>query len=281
MDHDDTKARSQWLDPIVIVSGGFDPIHKGHTELFKAASEWGEVHVLLNSDEWLSRKKGAPFLTFDERKEILSYISIIHEIHEVDDRDNTVSKGLLALREKYPNRKMFFANGGDRTIGSTPEMWFCEDLDIKMFWGAGGGKVQSSSALLNKYANSLATAEKEGVLIKRSWGHYEILSSGEGWLTKLLTINPGKNISLQKHKYRSEEWLILEGYGYYADSEQHHYASLAYPGLKIEILPDTWHWVKNKESTMPLRILETWFGEELKESDIERKEDESEIIIFK
>jgi D-beta-D-heptose 7-phosphate kinase/D-beta-D-heptose 1-phosphate adenosyltransferase len=134
------QERTQWLDPIVIVSGGFDPVHKGHMALFNAAARYGKVHVLLNSDDWLIRKKGAPLLPFQTRKEVLKNIVIIHRVHSVDDRDETVSNGLLKLRKKYPKTKMFFANGGDRRIDNIPEMWFCEDLEIELLWNIGGDK---------------------------------------------------------------------------------------------------------------------------------------------
>ena len=276
MDYDDAKARSQWLDPIVVISGGFDPVHKGHTSLFRAAAEHGKVHVLLNSDDWLARKKGAPFLPFSTREDILKNMSFIHRVYQVDDRDDTVCYGLRDLRRQYPNTKISFANGGDRKITNTPEMMTCAEQGIDLLWAVGGEKVDSSSALLSKYGH------RHGIknLVSRKWGTYEILGSGENWLTKILTIKPEKSISLQKHEYRSEEWLVLEGYGYYADSAQDYYATRMYPGLKLFIPNDTWHWVRNSEREMPLLILETWLGETLKESDIERKEDESEIIIL-
>jgi len=88
------EGRTQWLDPIIIVSGGFDPVHKGHIKLFKAAANHGKVHVLLNSDEWLTRKKGSPFLPYDTREDVLSNMECIEKIHSVDDRDDTVVAGL-------------------------------------------------------------------------------------------------------------------------------------------------------------------------------------------
>ena len=89
-----------------------------------------------------------------------------------------------------------------------------------------------------------------------------------------------KSISLQKHTYRSEEWLVLEGYGLYTDNEQDYFTTRIHPETRLHIPEGTWHWVKNSEKEMPLKILETWFGGTLEESDIERKEDESEIIIL-
>jgi cytidyltransferase-like protein len=271
------QERTQWLDPIVIVSGGFDPVHKGHMALFNAAAKHGKVHVLLNSDDWLTRKKGAPLLSFQTREEVLRNMASVHVIHSVDDRDETVLSGLLELRKKYPNTKIFFANGGDRRIDSVPEMWLCKDLEIHLLWNVGGDKIDSSSKLLNQYMDSAHSTKN---ITHRNWGDYEIIGSGEGWLAKILTIEPGKSISLQKHTHRSEEWLILKGYGCYTGNEQDCYTIRVYPGLKISIPKLTWHWVKNTEKIMSLQILEAWFGEKLEESDIERKEDEGEIIIL-
>ena len=265
---------------IVAISGGFDPVHEGHMALFNAAAKYGKVHVLLNSDDWLARKKGSSLLSFQTRKEILKNITAIHRVHFVDDRDDSVCNGLLKLRGEYSNTKMFFANGGDRRIDNTPEMWFCEDLEIELLWNVGGDKIDSSSKLLEQYADNIHFKTR---IIHRNWGDYEIIGSGEGWLAKILTIEPGKSISLQRHTYRAEEWLILEGYGEFADSpflnEQDFSVTRVYPGLKITIPKFTWHWVKNTETTIPLQILEAWFGGVLEESDIERKENESEIII--
>ena len=287
------QERTQWLDPIVIVSGGFDPVHEGHMALFNAAAKHGKVHVLLNSDDWLARKKGSSLLSFQTREEILNNITSIHRVHAVDDRDDSVCNGLLKLRGEYSNTKMFFANGGDRKRYNIPEQWFCEDLEINLLWNIGGEKIESSSKLLNEYVDNMQLlSEPENAfsphLTHRKWGYYEIVDLGEGWVTKILTIDAGKSISLQKHTYRSEEWLVLEGYGHFASSEpidkrpikQEMYTSRVYPGFKASIPKLTWHWVQNSEKKMPLKILETWFGGNLEESDIERKEDESEIIIL-
>lgn len=143
MDYDDAEARSQWLDPIIVISGGFDPVHKGHTSLFRAAAEHGKVHVLLNSDDWSARKKGASFLPFSTRVDMLQNMSFIHRIHQVDDRDDTVCSGLRSLRSRYPNTKISFANGGDRKITNTPEIVTCAELNIDLLWAVGGEKIWS------------------------------------------------------------------------------------------------------------------------------------------
>ena len=259
------EERTQWLDPIVIVSGGFDPVHKGHTSLFNNAATHGKVHVLLNSDEWLARKKGAAFLPFETRKDILENISSISKVHEVDDRDDTVMQGLATLRKQYKHTKIYFANGGDRGLYNTPEMQMCEHLGIEMFWNVGGEKIDSSSDLLSKYQHHHGVKD----VTNHKWATYKILEQREKCLVKLLTILPRQSISYQRHHERSEQWLVLEGTGLFVlDEKKFEIAAKD----SILVPPMSWHWVKNISQNQPLYILETWFGDILEESDIERED---------
>ena len=125
----------------IMVSGGFDPVHKGHCRMIKEAAKHGNLIVVINSDEWLRRKKGFVFMSFEERKEIISCMRGVWMVVKAEDEDNTVCETLRKYKPDY------FANGGDRTDNNTPEMKVCEELEITMLWGVGGGKVQSSSAL--------------------------------------------------------------------------------------------------------------------------------------
>lgn len=134
----------------VVLSGGFDPLHIGHLKMIKDASKHGRVIIVLNSDEWLMRKKGFVFMPYEERKEILMNINGVHGVMPVDDSDDTVCE---ALRRIDPN---FFGNGGDRTTENTPERELCDGLGITMLWGIGGDKSQSSSELVR---NAMAQLE--------------------------------------------------------------------------------------------------------------------------
>ena len=131
----------------VALSGGFDPLHSGHIRMIKAAAEQGDVVIILNSDEWLIRKKGYVFMTWKERAEILSSIRGVESVVPVDDADGTVCKSLEELQPDY------FGNGGDRTEDNTPEKEVCERLNIQMIWNLGGGKIQSSSDLVRHVKN--------------------------------------------------------------------------------------------------------------------------------
>ena len=128
---------------VVAVSGGFDPMHIGHVRMIQNSADIGDVLVIVNSDDWLERKKGYVFMPFEERAEILSAIKGVTAVVAVDDTDNTVCE---ALKKYKPD---CFANGGDRKQKNTPEMTVCEELGIEMLWSMGGGKIQSSSWLVS------------------------------------------------------------------------------------------------------------------------------------
>ena len=131
-------------DNTILVSGGFDPIHAGHVRMILDCKRYGNVIVALNSDEWLKRKKGYSFMTWEERAEIIRAIRGVVAVEPVDDADGSVCEAIQRLRPTY------FANGGDRKIENTPEVDLCAELGIRLVWNAGGDKIQSSSSLVNK-----------------------------------------------------------------------------------------------------------------------------------
>ena len=140
------------MNKIVLVSGGFDPIHSGHIKLIKEASKYGKVVVLLNSDQWLKNKKGIEFLPFKEREIIMMSLKNVIDVISCGNIDNTCIDGLEKVIKKYKNYEIFFANGGDRNNGSTPEKVYCDEKNIKLLWGVGGDeKSNSSSWILNKW----------------------------------------------------------------------------------------------------------------------------------
>lgn len=133
----------------MILSGGFDPVHKGHVRMFKAAKNMArKVIVGLNSDEWLVRKKGKAFMNFAERAEIVKEFYSVDEVVMFNDKDNSAIDLLIRIQRLYPECSIAFGNGGDRTIDNIPEKGFCEAYNIDMVWQVGGGKVQSSSDLI-------------------------------------------------------------------------------------------------------------------------------------
>ena len=137
---------------IILVSGGFDPIHSGHIKLIKDASNYGEVVVLLNSDEWLIKKKGKEFLPYNEREIIMNSIKNVIDVISFNDSDKTCIDGIKKALLKYPNRSIKFANGGDRNDHTTPETVFCNQNNVEPIWGIGGdNKSNSSSWILKKW----------------------------------------------------------------------------------------------------------------------------------
>lgn len=140
---------------IVAVSGGWDPIHIGHVRLFNESKKLGdELVVILNNDNWLTAKKGYVFMPEKERKEVIEGLRAVDKVvltsHIKNDPDRSVCRELRKLRPDI------FANGGDRVAGNIPEYALCAELGIKMVFGIGrGGKIQSSSWLLEKYSKKL------------------------------------------------------------------------------------------------------------------------------
>ena len=137
---------------MIMVSGGFDPPHIGHVRMFREAANLGsQVIVGLNSDEWLTRKKGKPFMNWDERAEILESCKFVSQVLPMDDTDDTAKDIIVKVCKLYNNEdfNIYFANGGDRGKGNVPEMSVCKDFNVVMLWGVGGGKIQSSSWLIN------------------------------------------------------------------------------------------------------------------------------------
>lgn len=134
---------------VVAVSGGFDPVHKGHIELFNEAKKLGDtLIVILNNDNWLMKKKGYVFMSQEERKFILENLKAVYAVvlteHEENPIEMTVCNALMKLKPDI------FANGGDRKSFNTPEDSICNELNIKMAFNVGGEKTQSSSWLVDK-----------------------------------------------------------------------------------------------------------------------------------
>lgn len=253
-------------DDIVIVTGGFDPIHSGHIEMIRSARQLGRVIIGLNSDEWLSRKKGQPFMSFEERYAVLSEFKNILQVLPFDDSDGSAKDVILKAREMFPSSKIIFANGGDRTKENIPEMDVQVD-NIEFIFGLGGeNKKNSSSWILEKWKTNKT---------ERDWGYWRVLDDKQprlGLKTKELVINPGGSLSDQRHKHRSEHWYVLEGE---IDIEIEHEDGTNYtihlkPHHRYIIPENTWHKTTNI-GDLHAHIIEIQYGDKCVEEDIERR----------
>ena len=141
-----------WRRSIIVLSGGFDPVHKGHLRMFRQSSWLGhQVVVGLNSDEWLTRKKGKPFMEFEERREILEAFRYINQVIPFEDNDDSACDLIEKVDDMYnSDYRIYFANGGDRGKDNVPEVDICKELGVIMLWGVGGDKIQSSSWLIGE-----------------------------------------------------------------------------------------------------------------------------------
>jgi D-beta-D-heptose 7-phosphate kinase/D-beta-D-heptose 1-phosphate adenosyltransferase len=106
---------------VVLVTGGFDPIHSGHISYLTAAKQLGNLLCVgINSDEWLKRKKGKAFLPLNERGAIVYAIKGVDFVIDFDDSDNSAKDAIRKIRTMFPSAQIVFANGGDRTRTNIP-----------------------------------------------------------------------------------------------------------------------------------------------------------------
>lgn len=250
---------------VVVVSGGFDPIHSGHISYFQAAKEIGDLLIVaLNSDQWLINKKGKFFMPFNERKTVLENLSCVDSV--VDFEDDEVGSAINALekvKELYPNDEIFFANGGDRDKNNIPEM---SVNGINFLFGIGGDDKKNSSSWILK--------QWQYYHEERIWGSFYNLFEEENIKVKELIVSPGKGMSFQKHFKRSEIWLVSKGscvVNYSKDSPDNK-KSVQLDRFDNYFVPvGDWHQITNpfKEAC---HLIEIQYGDECVEDDIERTE---------
>ena len=248
-----------------LISGGFDPVHIGHLAMIKDAKRISDnVIVLLNSDNWLIRKKGKPFMVEAQRAQILEEFKSVSEvIIQKNDNDDSSNNAIKDFYKSHSNKTICYCNGGDRSQeNKIRESQTCKDLGIDLKFGIGGIHKLESSSNLTK--NHLSETEH------RPWGKFHIIAKGEGYQIKEINVKPGKKQSLQRHKNRSEYWQVIDGIGmvYLEDSK-----------FKLEkndnifIPQGDLHRLENIGDNH-LKLIEIQIGNEISEDDIERIEDD-------
>ena len=252
---------------IVLCTGGYDPLHSGHIAYFKAAKELGDHLVVgLNSDEWLTRKKGRPFMDVYERCRIIESLAVVDKVVCYPDADDSSKNTITGVRAMYPDATIIFANGGDRTKENIPEMDLV-DNNLEFVFGVGGEDKKNSSSWILK--------EWKAPKTERQWGYYRVIHEYDKHTkVKELTVGPGKTLSMQRHQHRAEHWFVVEGTAsvYTLDSSTDTElvgTFTKHPALHI---PKTqWHMLAN-ETTKPLKLVEIQYGEACVEEDIERRD---------
>jgi D-beta-D-heptose 7-phosphate kinase/D-beta-D-heptose 1-phosphate adenosyltransferase len=256
------------MKTIVLITGGFDPLHSGHIAYFKAAKKLGDILVVgFNSDAWLTRKKGQSFMPWVERFRIVKSMRDVDYAVEFNDDDNSAKDVIVQARRMWPTAKIIFANGGDRTDKNIPEMDLVDD-NLEFVFGVGGtNKANSSSWILERWMHERT---------ERAWGHFDILkdypSKNEpnhfdfGCKLKELVVQPNRCLSYQRHQTRSELWYVRKGQGKAIIDNQ---VVFLYTGNYVVIQEGQWHQLINSGAD-PLHIIEIQFGPNCDENDIER-----------
>ena len=249
---------------IVLVTGGFDPLHSGHIAYFESAKQLGDKLIVgVNSDAWLERKKGRAFMPITERTTIIQNLRMVDGVILFNDDDGSSIEAVKNVQNLFPNDQIIFANGGDRTAGNIPEM-ACKDVIFK--FGVGGDDKRNSSSWILE--------EWKAPKTERTWGYYRVLhKDGQQVKVKELTVNPGQRLSMQRHTDRAEHWFVSQGtatvntlntksdvelLGEF-DQFQH-----------IHIDRTEWHQLCNLTEE-PLKVVEIQYGPNCVEEDIERK----------
>ena len=253
------------MNRIVLITGGFDPLHSGHIAYIKAAKKLGDILVVgVNSDAWLTRKKGTPFMPYMERSAIVRNIVGVDFVIDFDDSDGSAKHAIQMVRQSYPQNKIIFANGGDRTSTNIPEMDIIDD-NLEFAFGVGGeDKKNSSSWILQEW---------KAPKTERSWGYYRVLHEVSGMKVKELTVEPGQSLSMQRHAHRAEYWIVSHGACIVNSMMAGGYTlppTLLKEHLEYKVPVGEWHQLTNPYD-VPCKIVEIQYGEKCVEEDIERK----------
>ena len=263
-------------DSLCLVTGGFDPLHSGHIEYFRSAKKISEYLVVgINSDNWLQMKKNYSFMPWTERSEIIKSLTFVDEVISFDDSDGSACDAINICLGKA--HKVLFANGGDRKRENTPEIHsFRDNQKVEFIYKIGGdNKINSSSDLTSNFYNNfskLLNSEK-GIIqnkdLSSPWGFHNLIIDNQSYKVKILSVNPNSQLSLQKHQYREEHWIIVKGKGEVSINGK---IDQLRTGDYVHIQKLSEHYLKNIGNEN-LVVIEIQLGKILKESDIKRISD--------
>ncbi len=248
---------------IIVVSGGFDPLHSGHISYFKEARNLGDkLVVALNSDNWLINKKNKFFMPFTERFQIITNLNMVDDVIDFEDDDQgSCCNALKKIKKIYPKEKIIFCNGGDRNETNIPEMSVA-GIDFKFSVG-GDKKINSSSDILKNFMFD----EEE-----RIWGKFYNLFTDKRLKLKELIISPKKGMSFQRHFHRSEIWFVSKGACIvnYAEDDPDSFKEIKLDTEQVLFIKkEAWHQIINPHEE-PCHIIEIQYGDKTYEEDIER-----------
>ncbi len=248
---------------IVVVSGGFDPLHSGHIAYFIAAKKLGDkLIVALNSDDWLILKKKKFFMPFLEREVIIKNLSMVDDVIDFEDDDiGSCCNALRKIKKMYPKDNIIFCNGGDRDKSNIPEMVV---EGVEFVFGVGGNdKKNSSSWILKNFQFEVE---------ERIWGKFYNLFTDHRLKLKELIVLPKKGLSFQRHNHRSEIWFVSKGACIvnYSEKEADKYEEIELNYEKVLFIKKkAWHQIINPYEE-PCHIIEIQYGDKTEEEDIER-----------
>lgn len=251
-------------DNIVLITGGFDPLQYEHISFIKEAGKFGRVIIGLNSDEWLTRKKGKPLMFFKERKYILEQLKGVLCVLEFDDSDNTSSDAIDKVIKLFPKNKIIFINNKHESQVVISEIEKFKDNFAVLFHLDILGEIKKNNP------NDLIFNCKQPIE-KKIWGDSITYHGSENTKVKRLLIEPKKSISMQYHLHRNELWFVESGSGtiYTYDKNNIIKVKDIYKHEMYHVAVGKWHKLEAHSDT-ELCIVEIQYGNLCVEEDIVR-----------